>query len=305
LGAEALKHKAEDYWLAGISLSVFGHLALAWFLIFKILPGMGDFGEPIVYSISIEPSKDLGGITQLPKDNKKSPVAPPKNISASSSDSEPEVKPEKLNKPEKPVEPPEDAEVSTSDTKPTPQPPKPTPEPAKPTPQPSKPTPKPTAVPTRKAEPTPKPTKDQNKQKSDGDKVDKQLQSALQRYLGPSVDAGSGRKNWGGASKGGTAVEGGANVRPPEFFVYEKIVRSRIKEAWRWYDTNTTLITQVAFEIDPDGRTTGVRITQSSGNSSFDDSVVRAVIKASPLPPPPESVYQFFKSVRVTFDPRD
>jgi colicin import membrane protein len=94
-------------------------------------------------------------------------------------------------------------------------------------------------------------------------------------------------------------------VRPPEFFVYEKIVRSRIKEAWRWYDTNTTLITQVAFEIDPDGRTTGVRITQSSGNSSFDDSVVRAVIKASPLPPPPESVYQFFKSVRVTFDPRD
>jgi colicin import membrane protein len=99
---------------------------------------------------------------------------------------------------------------------------------------------------------------------------------------------------------------GGGVVRPKEFFIYEKIVRSRIKEAWRWFNTNTALITQVAFEIEPDGLVKNVRVVKSSGDGSFDDSVVRAVTKASPLPPPPPSVYeQYFKSVRITFDPRE
>lgn len=299
-----LQDKSRDYWLTGMSFSLAGHFIVFLILIFKILPSMGEFPEPVVYSISIEAGKNIGGITQIPKDDKKSPVAPAKNVAASSS-SPPEEKPQPVEKQKEalPPEPPDDAEVSTAETKPTPKPQPPTPAPAKPTPVP-KATVAPTKAPQKKPTPAPK-KKDATKQKSDGEEVDKRLQAALQRYLGPSVDAG-GPKVFGSAKTGGNSMGGGGVVRPPEFFIYEKLLRSRIKESWHWYDSNAALITQIAFEIEPDGRTMNVRIVKGSGNSGFDDSVVRAVIKASPLPPPPANVYEaYFKSVRITFDPRD
>jgi colicin import membrane protein len=79
----------------------------------------------------------------------------------------------------------------------------------------------------------------------------------------------------------------------------------RVKEAWNWFDQNTPLITVVVFRLDPSGRVSDVEVDRSSGNSQFDDSVIRAVYKAK-LPPPPESVYEkYFKFVRMTFNPRE
>ena len=130
--------------------------------------------------------------------------------------------------------------------------PKPT---AKATPKPSA---KPTAAPSKKTD-----TKSDPKQtkKSDGEDVDKRLQAALQRYLGESSEGGG--KGFGAARVGGQGMGGGV-VRPPEFFVYEKLLRSRIKDAWRWYDTNASLITQVSFEIEPDGMVKNVRLVKGS-----------------------------------------
>jgi colicin import membrane protein len=279
------KQPGDEYWRAGFSLSVAAHLVLAYIIFVKVFPDFGDMPEPVVYSISIEGGKNLGGMTQVAKDNKPSQMAPMKNVAAEAK-KEPDVAPEKNLKKEAPVE---DAEVSVAEKKPTP-------------------APTPPKVATAKATPSPAKKVDakndaKNTKKSDGEDTDKRLQAALQRYLGESSDGGG--KGFGAAKIGGNAMGGGV-VRPPEFFVYEKIVRQRIKEAWRWYDTNSTLITVIAFEIEPDGVIKNVRLVKTSGDSNYDESVMRAAMKASPLPPPPRSVYeQYFKSVRITFDPRE
>ncbi len=286
-----LEQKPGEYYRAGIAVSVVGHLVLAYLVFFRLFPNLGDFPEPVVYSISIESGKSLGGMSQVPKDDKKSELAPVKNVTAPQEKAEQEQPEPVKPKDEKVEEAPEDAEVSTSEAKPTPKP---------------VPTAKPTAKATPKPEPTKKPAekKDKETKKSDGDNVDKRLQAALQRYLGESSDAGG--KGFGAGSVGGKGMGGGV-VRPEAFFVYSKIIQSRIKDAWRWHDPNTVLKTQVSFDIEPDGVVKNVRILRGSGESRFDESVVRAVEKASPLPPPPESVYEqyFKKDVRVTFDPRD
>jgi colicin import membrane protein len=49
------------------------------------------------------------------------------------------------------------------------------------------------------------------------------------------------------------------------------------------------LETQLEVQIGPTGEVRGMRITQSSGNPWFDESVERAIQKASPLPAPPEA----------------
>jgi colicin import membrane protein len=283
------KWSERDYYRRGLILSVVGHFVLAAVMLVRFSGGFGEIPEPVVYSISIEGGKTIGGMSQVPKDDKPSPIAPVKNVAAQSEPAQ-ETKKEQP-KEEKQPEPVDDAEVSTAEKQPT----------AKPTPQPTPPkaaTPKTTPAPPKKSDkPDAKAVK-----KSDGDETDKRLQAALQRYLGESSDAGG--KGFGAARVGGSGMGGGV-VRPPEFFVYEKIVRSRIKEAWRWYDTNSALITVISFDIEPDGVIKNVRLVKTSGDSAYDESVTRAAVKASPLPPPPKNVYEYFKSVRITFDPRE
>jgi colicin import membrane protein len=295
LAVGTLRKEPEDYIRFGLSLSVVGHIIIAIVLLVKVLPEMGQFEDPIVYSISIEGGKTLGGISQVPKDDKPSPVTPLKNVAAQTEKDPPVVKPEP-KKEQPPEEPVDDAEVSVADKKPTPQP---TPQAPKPTPA-SKPTPKATAVPTKKPE-AKKDTK--TTPKSDGDEIDKRLQAGLQRYLGESTRANG--QGFGAAKLGGAGM-GGGRVVPPEVIAYQKLILARIREAWRWYDVNAALITQLTFDIAPDGVVRGVKIVKGSGNDGFDESVQRAIVKASPLPPPPSSVYeQYFKSVRITFDPRE
>jgi len=50
------------------------------------------------------------------------------------------------------------------------------------------------------------------------------------------------------------------------------------------------LIVQLRIVIEQDGRVSLVRMEKTSGNSYFDDSVLRAINKASPLPIPPEQL---------------
>ena len=52
------------------------------------------------------------------------------------------------------------------------------------------------------------------------------------------------------------------------------------------------VMTVVALVLLPDGRVLRSAIEESSGNSLFDQSVVRAVLKSTPLPPPPIGLNQ-------------
>lgn len=278
--------KTRDPFAVGFSSSLALHLL---FLAF-IIGGWGDKTfEPvgIVYSISLEGGSVLGGKDQI-LTKEKQQIAPVKNVATA---------PEQPKVEEKPAPP--DAEVSLKEKKsPTP-PPAPTP---KSTAAPKKPEPKPTKAPLDKS--VDKKVEDKKKVKAlQKDDVERDYQKALQRYLGESSD--SGGKGFGAAKQGPGKGMGGGQQMPPEFFTYRQLLRSRIRSGWRWFDVATSLTTKVSFRIDPQGEISDVQIVSSSGNPEFDSSVLRAIAKANPLPPPPETVYEQFKYVLMNFDPRE
>jgi TonB family protein len=88
----------------------------------------------------------------------------------------------------------------------------------------------------------------------------------------------------------------------PEFLLYYKQVEERVKKAWSFSGGNSDLTTAVTFSIGQDGSLSNVRITQSSRDSAFDDSVIRAVRRAAPFPAPPEKYRaQFANGVEAVF----
>lgn len=72
---------------------------------------------------------------------------------------------------------------------------------------------------------------------------------------------------------------------------YEKLLRERVGQKWRTDDVDARLKTLpaciVAFVIAKDGNVSGVKVIQSSGNYSLDQSAQRAIYESSPLPPLP------------------
>jgi hypothetical protein len=81
----------EDCWRIGLYSSIAGHVAIVIFSLFGLFGGYGDLPEPVIYSVTVEPGKSLGGKSQLAKDDKPSPISPLKNVKADSSPQE-EVK---------------------------------------------------------------------------------------------------------------------------------------------------------------------------------------------------------------------
>ncbi len=205
----------------------------------------------------------------------------------------PMVKPTEAPIPPPTVEPSAEPPLEPTLAPPTPKPteaPTAVPTPV-PTPAPEQPTPAP--QPTER--PTPKPTKKPVN-------VDAAYKNAMQRYLGDSSQArGAG---FGAARLGGQGF-GGGEVKPPEFFAYLQTVKEAVKREWRWFDRRSVLIVEVELQIERDGTIGDQRIVRGSGNDDYDDSVYRAIVAASPLPPPPASVYRDFQRVRVIFDARD
>ena len=89
---------------AGLFFSIIAHGVLVYYLLFNVGNSWSDFAEPVVYSISIEGGKTLGGISQVPKDDKKAPIAPPKVVGGEKENGQKEKKER--------IEEDKDAEVS-------------------------------------------------------------------------------------------------------------------------------------------------------------------------------------------------
>lgn len=117
-------------------------------------------------------------------------------------------------------------------------------------------------------------------------------------------ETGSGRGSGTGAGNGV-----GGLVRGMEFVAYHNRMLGQIKESWTWPRTWLSkpgaLEVTVGFGVRVDGEIVGVELLKRSGDASFDESVVRAVRRASPLPPPPRSHARDFAQVEVTFRPND
>jgi len=74
--------------------------------------------------------------------------------------------------------------------------------------------------------------------------------------------------------------------------MYLNQVRERIESALVWpsaMDADENWITQASVRIAREGKIVKFNIEKTSGNSFFDDAVLRAIKKADPLPPLPES----------------
>ena len=118
-------------------------------------------------------------------------------------------------------------------------------------------------------------------------------------YEGESANAGG--EGFGAARLGGQGAGGGI-LASAEKVAYANALQEHVKSGWHWLTGRDRLRCLVVVEILPDGKVKSVDIAESSGNSNFDDSVIRAVRKADPVPTPPADLYNDFKTVRFWFD---
>jgi TonB family protein len=101
------------------------------------------------------------------------------------------------------------------------------------------------------------------------------------------------------ASSGARGAGGGGGAQgtvrlSPELRDYFRRLEERVRSSWILPGTlvrdAAKLEVELRIVIEKDGRVSGERIERGSGNLYFDDSVLRAIRKASPLPVPPEQL---------------
>lgn len=144
--------------------------------------------------------------------------------------------------------------------------------------------------------------REKEKQERDKRLSDLARQIKSKQYEGESVNAGG--EGFGAARLGGQAG-GGGTLGAYALVAYQNELQEHVKSGWRWMVRTEHLRTLVRVKIEQNGNISDVKVEQSSGNSNFDDSVVRAVRKASPVPPPPKEHYSHFSDVRFWFDSQD
>jgi TonB family protein len=97
----------------------------------------------------------------------------------------------------------------------------------------------------------------------------------------------------GAAGGGGGGAQGTVRLSP-ELLDYFRRLEERVRSSWVLPEAlvrdAAKLVVELRIVIEKDGRVSAERIERGSGNPYFDDSVRRAIRKASPLPVPPEQL---------------
>jgi colicin import membrane protein len=119
---------------------------------------------------------------------------------------------------------------------------------------------------------------------------------------GEPLSAGSG-EGLGAQSLGKGGVGGEGVLKSIEYIRYFNSMQATLKSNWAWAGPRRKLKALVRFGVKEDGEIVGVKITQSSGEPLYDESVIRAVKKSSPLPAPPENYRKEFSDVEFSFEP--
>lgn len=136
------------------------------------------------------------------------------------------------------------------------------------------------------------------------DRAKTRTEGAQKSSKGEALSAGSGEGD--GAAGLGVGGRGGPGiVKGLDFIIYERRILTTIKENWAWVGQRSDLRVVVQFGVRDNGDIVGLKIVQPSGDPSYDESVLRAVKKSSPLPAPPESYRKIFADMELTFRPRD
>ncbi len=288
----------------GIVTSLLCHVVLATIAILILENAAATATKPAeVFSVTIEGGMNLGGISQTPKEGAKKILTPDQTETE-----KPDPKSEPAEEPEKATPPQEEPKPEKQITEPSAIEEKK--EQEKKAKQEKEKKAKEEKEKLKLKEKEEKEKKAEEKKKEDEAKKkeraarDKRLSDTLRRlknqYEGESADAG-GKKEFGAAALGGKGM-GGGELASLEKIGYYNALKNHVKQGWHWLNSADKLVAKVEVSILPDGRIQNVNIVQKSGNANFDDSVVRAVFKASPVPPAPANLYQEFRDVVFTFD---
>jgi len=106
----------------------------------------------------------------------------------------------------------------------------------------------------------------------------------------------------------GSASKGPAGIPSPlqstESDAYYGLITEKIWSEWIYpeYDSSGLEVV-ISFKIDVQGKVVSQEIEKSSGNVLFDRSAVKAILKASPLPPPPAEMDIGVRFTGVRFTP--
>jgi colicin import membrane protein len=237
--------------------------------------------KPVETAKAPEPPKPVEPTVKLPSPEKPPPKPEPK-------------KPEAQKPPEPKVEAkkPEPAKPAPSDAKKT--------ETAKPAATPAKPA---DAKPSAEAKPAGKPG---GKPEGTADGPTDAYAAAAEKWRAKGATGGGGGLGGTDTSPGpigtpGYGGGGGGQVVGFEFLAYQQRVVTTVKGVWTNAAVRPGLVAKVRFQIAPNGDVSGVRLEQASGDTLFDGSVVRAVQRANPLPPPPARYVNEFREFMIEF----
>ncbi len=150
--------------------------------------------------------------------------------------------------------------------------------------------PKEPAAPQAKPKPAPTPKADP-KPKAEPQKSYEDLLKEMRERAGEKPEKPAAKPTQVAGVAGATGAVRGVRVSPEEM-AWRRTVRIRVRNAWVLAPgfRHQNLQAHVRVELDASGNVVGVpKITRRSGNPWYDDSVLRALAKASPLPPPPEA----------------
>jgi TonB family protein len=119
------------------------------------------------------------------------------------------------------------------------------------------------------------------------------------KHARPSEDPGSGpivadRERAGTGMGIGPGHGSAGMLQDPGFVMYYQDVQDRIRRAWSFAGGNPDLTATVTFGINPDGTLNSLKVTSSSRDPAFDDSVARAIRAAAPFGSPPDKYRDAF-----------
>ena len=125
----------------------------------------------------------------------------------------------------------------------------------------------------------------------------------------PSSNADNGARgpvasnaNSGGSGYGiGSGTGSMGKLEDLQYLLYFRTIQQRVKDAWTFPGGANDLSADVEFSIGADGALNGVKIAKSSGDAAFDQSVLRAIRRAAPFPPPPDRYRTQFSDVISSF----